>query len=48
MTKLSVGDAAPAFTVSTHTGASATLASLGEDGKKSVLLWFYPRASTGG
>jgi len=42
---LRVGDAAPDFAVQSHTGATVTLK--GFAGQK-VLLWFYPRASTGG
>jgi peroxiredoxin Q/BCP len=45
MPLLSVGDAAPAFSVLTHQGQELTLASLA--GKK-VLLWFYPKADTPG
>ena len=43
---LSVGAKAPAFTLNSHTGASISLGDYA--GKKSVLIWFYPRASTGG
>jgi len=42
---LKAGDAAPDFTVKTHTGEDLTLAGL--KGKK-VLLWFYPKADTPG
>lgn len=45
MPLLSVGEAAPAFSVLTHQGQVLTLASL--LGKK-VLLWFYPKADTPG
>ena len=42
---LSVGDAAPDFTVKNHRGEEITLSGL--KGKK-VLLWFYPVADTPG
>jgi peroxiredoxin Q/BCP len=42
---LNVGDNAPEFTVTTHDGQSLSLSSL--RGRK-VLLWFYPKADTGG
>lgn len=42
---LSVGDQAPEFAVTSHTGQ--TVAMKDYLGKK-VILWFYPRASTGG
>jgi peroxiredoxin Q/BCP len=42
---LNVGDAAPEFTVKTHTGETLTLSSL--RGSR-VLLWFYPMADTPG
>jgi len=42
---LKVGEAAPDFTVKTHTCEDLTLSSL--RGKK-VLLWFYPMANTSG
>ena len=44
---MQVGDPAPAFDALTHTGARLTLQSM-LDEQKRVLLWFYPRASTGG
>jgi cytochrome oxidase Cu insertion factor (SCO1/SenC/PrrC family) len=40
-----VGKPAPDFAVSDHTGKTVRLADL--RGKK-VLIWFYPRAMTGG
>ena len=42
---LKVGDPAPAFVLTSHAGKAVSL----EDyaGRK-VLLWFYPRAGTGG
>lgn len=40
-----VGDKAPDFTVTDHTGKEV---SLGDYAGKTVVLWFYPRASTGG
>ena len=42
---LNVGDAAPEFTVATHTGETLALSSL--RGQR-VLLWFYPAADTPG
>ncbi len=42
---LNVGETAPDFTATTHEGQSLSLSSL--RGCK-VLLWFYPRADTGG
>ena len=42
---LSVGSTAPAFSCTAHTGATISLSDYA--GKK-VILWFYPRAATGG
>ena len=42
---LRIGDPAPEFAVTSHTGAKVALKDYA--GKK-VMLWFYPRASTGG
>ena len=42
---LTIGQQAPAFMCKAHTGDSVSLSNFA--GKK-VLLWFYPRASTGG
>ena len=42
---LQVGDAAPEFSVPDHTG---TMVSLGDFAGKQLVLWFYPKASTGG
>ena len=42
---LQVGDAAPAWTATAHTGATLSLADFA--GSK-VCLWFYPRAATSG
>ena len=42
---LRVGDPAPDFTATSHTGGTVSLKDYA--GKK-VMLWFYPRASTGG
>ena len=42
---LSVGDVAPAFEATAHDGSTVALGDLA--GRK-VLLWFYPKASTGG
>ena len=42
---LQVGDPAPDFTATSHTGATVSLKDYA--GRK-VILWFYPRASTGG
>lgn len=42
---LNVGDDAPGFSVQDHTGKDVTL----DDYQgKTVVMWFYPRASTGG
>jgi peroxiredoxin len=42
---LAVGTEAPDFTVTAHDGSTVRLADL--RGKK-VVLWFYPKANTGG
>jgi len=42
---LNVGESAPEFTATTHEGRPLSLLSL--RGRK-VLLWFYPKADTGG
>jgi len=42
---LNVGDVAPDFSVQDHTGNEVTLSSYTG---KVMVLWFYPRASTGG
>ena len=42
---LQVGDPAPDFSATSHTGATVSLKDYA--GKK-LVLWFYPRASTGG
>jgi len=42
---LTVGSQAPDFTVTAHDGSTLRLADL--RGKK-VVLWFYPKANTGG
>jgi thioredoxin-dependent peroxiredoxin len=42
---LAVGENAPEFTATTHEGRPLSLSSL--RGHK-VLLWFYPKADTGG
>ena len=42
---LKAGDAAPAFELQDHTGATRTLSDFA--GKR-VLLWFYPKADTPG
>lgn len=42
---LEVGTVAPEFTVDAHDGSNATLSDF--RGKK-VMLWFYPKANTGG
>ena len=44
-TVLDIGDPAPAFRVSDHTGKMRTLADF--QGKR-VVLWFFPKALTGG
>ena len=45
LASLRVGDPAPDFTATSHTGGTVSLKDYA--GKK-VMLWFYPRASTGG
>ena len=40
------GDAAPAFVGENYDGSSVTLASA--TGPKGLVLWFYPKAGTGG
>ena len=40
------GDAAPAFAGENYDGSSVTLASA--TGSKGLVLWFYPKAGTGG
>jgi peroxiredoxin Q/BCP len=42
---LEVGTQAPDFSIAAHDGSTVTLAEL--RGKK-IVLWFYPKASTGG
>jgi thioredoxin-dependent peroxiredoxin len=42
---LNVGDAAPEFAVSDHTGKTVRLSDL--RGRR-VVLWFYPKADTPG
>jgi hypothetical protein len=42
---LKIGEMAPEFTVTTHEGQLLSLSSL--RGHK-ILLWFYPKADTGG
>jgi peroxiredoxin Q/BCP len=42
---LRVGDPAPDFSATSHTGATVSLSDY--RGKK-LMLWFYPRAGTGG
>jgi thioredoxin-dependent peroxiredoxin len=42
---VNVGDTAPEFSVSDHTGKTVKLS---DYQGKTVVLWFYPRASTGG
>ncbi len=42
---LAVGTEAPDFTVTAHDGSTVRLSEL--RGKK-VVLWFYPKANTGG
>jgi hypothetical protein len=45
MPMLNVGDVAPDFSVLDHTGKKVTM---GDYQGKTVVMWFYPRASTGG
>jgi peroxiredoxin Q/BCP len=45
MAMLEVGDRAPDFTVTAHTGATVRLA---DYAGKHVVLWFYPVADTPG
>ena len=40
-----IGSPAPAFTGTTHTGASLSLADYRGRG---LVIWFYPKAGTGG
>jgi peroxiredoxin len=42
---LLVGSPAPPFTATAHTGSTVSLSDFAD---KKLLLWFYPRASTGG
>lgn len=42
---LAVGDVAPDFSVKDHAGNEVRLS---DYRGKTVVLWFYPRASTGG
>jgi peroxiredoxin Q/BCP len=42
---IAIGSAAPTFECQSHTGATLKLADYA--GKK-LLIWFYPRACTGG
>jgi len=42
---LKVGDQAPGFEVQDHTGATVQLS---DYTGKTVVMWFYPKASTGG
>jgi peroxiredoxin Q/BCP len=42
---LKVGDKAPNFSVKDHTGK---IVGLSDFAGKTVVMWFYPRASTGG
>ena len=44
---LAAGTPAPDFTATTHTGDAVTLSGLLSSGNR-LLMWFYPRASTGG
>ena len=44
---LAAGSPAPDFTATTHTGDAVTLSGLLSSGNR-LLMWFYPRASTGG
>jgi len=53
MAKLAQGQPAPAFTAKTHSGKTVSMNvqrdnSLTLDSRYSVLLWFYPKASTPG
>ena len=43
--RLKVGDPAPDFSATSHTGATVTLK---DYAGKRLILWFYPRAGTGG
>ncbi len=43
--ELKVGDPAPAFTATAHDGTTVSLADF--KGKR-VVMWFYPKANTGG
>ncbi len=46
VTALHRGDAAPAFVGENYDGQQVTLASA--TGSKGLVLWFYPKAGTGG
>ena len=46
VTALQRGDAAPSFVGENYDGSSVTLASA--TGSKGLVLWFYPKAGTGG
>ena len=46
VTALHRGDAAPAFAGENYDGQQVTLASA--TGPKGLVLWFYPKAGTGG
>ena len=46
VTALHRGDAAPAFVGENYDGEQVTLASA--TGPKGLVLWFYPKAGTGG
>jgi peroxiredoxin Q/BCP len=44
--QLNPGDPAPAFTLEAHDGRSVSLKDF--TGKRDVVLFFYPKANTGG
>lgn len=43
---LNVGDSAPSFSVPAHDGTTVSLSDFSDDEK--IVLWFYPKADTGG
>jgi peroxiredoxin Q/BCP len=47
-TMLKPGDAAPALRVAGHDGKEVAFADFAKDAKKTVVLWFYPKADTPG
>lgn len=48
MSQLTVGASAPDFTLTSHDGEQVSLASLRENAKEGVVVYFYPKAATPG